>query len=182
MTAQVLRMQPATTRLECSKCGASGEGSCACHAPYVAAGTRAAAAVKANPGKSDRVLAGETGVSRETVRKARTGDNQLSPEKRTGKDGKKYPAKSKASPKPSLRASDPIQEDCTDCDTLEQYWQRSLGNLAGDAISMRSFWTREFGKWQKFEAPSSLVTLAKQAAKVWTELAAELAKQEFPNG
>jgi hypothetical protein len=75
-------------------------------------------------------------------------------------------------------APDPIQEPCTDCDTPEQFWERSLGNLAGDAISMRAFWNREFGEWEKFEVPSSLVTLAKQAAKVWTELAADLEHAE----
>jgi len=30
---------------------------------------------------------------------------------------------------------------------------------------MHAFWTREFGKWERFETPSTLVTLTKQAAK-----------------
>lgn len=57
----------------------------------------------------------------------------------------------------------------------EERWQRSLGNLAGDAVSIRAFWTREFGEWEKFQAPSDLVTLAAQAAQAWTSLAADLA-------
>jgi hypothetical protein len=54
-------------------------------------------------------------------------------------------------------------------------WQRSLSNLAGDAISMRAFWTKEFGQWERFDRPSDLVTLARQAAEAWTELADDLA-------
>jgi len=56
---------------------------------------------------------------------------------------------------------------------LEQ-WQHSLANLAGDAIAMPAYWTREFGDWKKFKAPSDLVTLAKQAAEAWAEVASNL--------
>jgi hypothetical protein len=59
--------------------------------------------------------------------------------------------------------------------TQSDDWQRSLANLAGDAIAMPAYWTREFGDWKKFKAPSDLVTLAIQAAKAWTELARQLA-------
>lgn len=175
MTAQIITMSR-PTRLECSACGAPGEGSCGCNAPYVAAGTRAAK--KADSEKTDRALAAELGISHKTVERARKSVvTYVTPEKRVGKDGKKYPAKRKRKPKPNARAADPIQEDCTDCNTEQERWQHSLGNLAGDAVSIRAYWTREFGEWEKFEVPSSLVTLAKQAAKVWTELAADLSKK-----
>ncbi len=115
---------------------------------------------------------------RTTVEKAREGKNA---------SVKKSRAKSTLrSVEPPLRSggsnvvhlkSDPIQEPCTDCSTAEEFWQRSLGNLAGDAISIRAFWTRQFGEWEKFETPSSLVTLAKQAAEVWTKLAADLSRR-----
>jgi hypothetical protein len=59
-------------------------------------------------------------------------------------------------------------------DRPQDFWQRSLSNLAGDAISMRAFWTRQFGDWEKFDAPSDLVTLAQQAAEAWQEVAQEL--------
>lgn len=77
------------TKLVCSSCGAPGEGSCRCGVPYVTPGERAEAAVKANPGKSDRTIAEELGVSHTTVQRARkaTGTN-VPVEKRTGKDGK----------------------------------------------------------------------------------------------
>jgi hypothetical protein len=72
----------------------------------------------------------------------------------------------------------PTEDDCDDCDNAEQRWERSLGNVAGDAISLCSFWTREFGEeWENFEVPSTAVTLAKQAAKAWTELATNLTKR-----
>jgi hypothetical protein len=61
-------------------------------------------------------------------------------------------------------------------DTPEQTWQRSLSNAAGEAVALRAYWTRIFGDWQKFKAPSDLVTLAKQAATAWVELAADLSK------
>ena len=66
-----------------------GEGSCGCGVAYVKAGVFAEAAVKANPGKSDRAIAEEIGTSPTTVGKARkqlSNGGQL--EKRTGKDGK----------------------------------------------------------------------------------------------
>jgi hypothetical protein len=72
----------------------------------------------------------------------------------------------------------PTEDDCDDCDNAEQRWERSLGNVAGDAISLCSFWTREFGEeWENVEVPSTAVTLAKQAAKAWAELAANLTKR-----
>jgi len=87
--AEVLKF-PTKTKLVCSACGAPGEGSCHCGAPYVTPGERAEAAVKANPEKSDRAIADEIGVSDKTVAKARrsTADNSAV-EKRIGKDGKK---------------------------------------------------------------------------------------------
>jgi hypothetical protein len=66
--------------------------------------------------------------------------------------------------------ADPIQE-ADDRDTAEQNWQLSFGHVAGESIAMRAYWTREFGGWEKFEVPSSLATLAEQAAEAWAELA-----------
>jgi hypothetical protein len=130
-------------------CGANGEGSCQCGAPYVPAGLRAAQAIAASPDKSDRAIAQEIGVGRETVRRARksTAPHEAVA-KRTGKDGKsrELPRKAKAVSLPT----DPIQEPCFDWTTEQERWQRSLTNLAGDAISMPAFWTCEFGKWENF--------------------------------
>jgi hypothetical protein len=75
------------SRLECSKCGALMNAACNCGAPYVSAGARAAAAVTANPEKSDRAIAAEIGVGKDTVRRARTGAH-APVEKRIGQDGR----------------------------------------------------------------------------------------------
>jgi len=80
---------------------------------------------------------------------------------------------------PEPTESDSIQED-DEGDSEQERWQRSLWNLshmAGDAVAIRASWTREFGDWEKFEIPSQLVTLARQAAKEWTEIATDLAQR-----
>jgi hypothetical protein len=84
----------------------------------------------------------------------------------------------KAKPKPRIKdppipsPDDEIyQDDCADCETPEQFWVNSLGSLAGDAISMRSYWTRMFGNWESFGVSTSLITLAEQAADEWIALA-----------
>ena len=80
----------------CSKCGAHARAACNCGVEYVPARERAAAAVAANPEKSNRAIAGDIGVSEPTVRRARSGASYDAPEKRVGQDGKNYPAKRKA--------------------------------------------------------------------------------------
>jgi hypothetical protein len=67
--------------LQCTKCGGIAICPCGCGAPYLverrdwtAAGTaldRATAAITAHPGKSNRAIAKEIGVSDQTVRRAR---------------------------------------------------------------------------------------------------------------
>lgn len=80
---------PIRAKLMCSECGAAGEGSCRCGAPYVSAGERAAEAIAANPKKSDRAIAEEIGVSDRTINRARkTTATNVAVEARTGKDGK----------------------------------------------------------------------------------------------
>lgn len=86
MSATVHKLRPEPMeRAACSKCGI--EATCGCNAPYLTAGERAAAAVAANPGKSDRTIAAEIGVSDKTVAAARrsTADHSAV---RQGADGK----------------------------------------------------------------------------------------------
>ena len=60
-------------------------------------------------------------------------------------------------------------------DTPQQQWGYSVGNMAGEAVSLPAFWDRTFGKgWQKFELSSDLVTLVQQAADTWAQIAEEL--------
>jgi hypothetical protein len=105
-------------KLQCSKCGAVTEAACDCQVEYKSVpGERARKAVEATPGKSNRAIAEEIGVSYETVRRARpspdtnvsgdpgqrAGDTNVSGdpgrrssiphgtgEVRIGKDGKRY--------------------------------------------------------------------------------------------
>jgi hypothetical protein len=72
--------------LACARCGKTSASPCACPAPHVpthrwaraaideiasSALVRATAAIEAHPGKSNRAVAAEIGVSFETVRRAR---------------------------------------------------------------------------------------------------------------
>jgi hypothetical protein len=63
---------------------------------------RAAAAIAANPEKSNWAIAAEIGVGLETVRRARKQSENAeangSPEERVGRDGRSYPATTKAIP------------------------------------------------------------------------------------
>jgi|ERR1700682_4363186 len=71
-----------------------------------AAGVAAAKAVKANPEKSDHVIAKDIGVASNTVREARksvTRNSVTEPARRIGKDGKNYPATKPLSGAPLVR-------------------------------------------------------------------------------
>lgn len=83
----VYEMRRAIVRLSCSECGAEANASCDCHKPYVPAAAKAAAAIKANPEKSDRAIAKEIGVSPMTVNRARPTVTDDTVE-RVGLDGK----------------------------------------------------------------------------------------------
>jgi hypothetical protein len=84
---------------------------------YVPAGRRAEEAVKANPGKSNRAIADEIGVGKDTVRRARTGAS-APVEKRVGKDGKtrKMPTR-----RPEPQYTEPGIEDEIDGENPENY-------------------------------------------------------------
>lgn len=161
----------------CTGCGSEANASCNCGVAYVPKADRIKKAIEASPEKSTRAIAAELGdVSHVAVQKVRAameeaGVNQLTPDQRIGRDGKSYPAK--------LRV---VQDDeaSDDFDTPEDFWQRSLGNMAGEAISLEDFWSDKFGDWRKFQVTSDLVTLAKQASEAWGKLAKSL--EEMSNG
>jgi hypothetical protein len=68
---------------------------------------------------------------------------------------------------------DPIEEESAPGLTAKERWQNSIGNMAGEAISLQAYWTREFGEWEKLGA-RHLITLALQAAEAWSEIADRL--------
>jgi hypothetical protein len=78
-------------QLACWECGATTTAACNCGVSYVPAGARAAAAVANNPEKSDRAIAADIGVAKNTVRAARqelVNTDQLEDGPRIGLDGK----------------------------------------------------------------------------------------------
>jgi hypothetical protein len=79
------------SRLICTGCGAEANASCNCGLEYKPKSARAAEAVEANPEKSNRALSAETGIGKDTIRKARdqlATSSQLKDGPRTGLDGK----------------------------------------------------------------------------------------------
>jgi hypothetical protein len=91
--------RPSAAKLACSACGAETDAACDCRVEYKPAATRAADAIAANPGKSDRAIADDIGVGKDTVRRARKQLAHDAPvEKRIGKDGRtrKLPTKAPA--------------------------------------------------------------------------------------
>jgi hypothetical protein len=148
---------------------------------------------------SDREIAREIGVTHPTVAAARkavgnnfpteqSSSNSKPMQKRIGKDGKEYKATKPQQTKPKPPQQNKVQqqnkpqsapkritllfdEPCTDCNTQQEQWHRSVSNMPGEAISLSAYWTQQFGNdWQKFEVASDVLTLAKQAAEVWNEI------------
>jgi hypothetical protein len=84
----VYEIRRAIVRLECSACGAEANASCDCAKPYVPASAKAAAAIAAHPEMSDRAIAAEIGVHKNTVARAREATGPDGPVERVGLDGK----------------------------------------------------------------------------------------------
>jgi hypothetical protein len=91
--------------LRCDACGASAEASCECGVGYSPVKVIAARAVAANPEKSDRALAEETGVPHATISRARKRSTvsfeTVDLPKRIGRDGnaRRMPKRGKAKAK-----------------------------------------------------------------------------------
>jgi hypothetical protein len=69
----------------------------------------------------------------------------------------------------------PYQEPCTDCNTAEEQWQRSVANLLGDILTMRAYWDRLFGDdWKAYKIPSSHIKLAVDAKREINQMVAIL--------
>jgi hypothetical protein len=76
-------------RMVCTSCGAEANASCNCGKPYVPKAVRAAEAIAANPEKSNRAIASETGISEPTIRRARDATaSHDAVDERIGLDGK----------------------------------------------------------------------------------------------
>jgi hypothetical protein len=95
-------------RMVCIACGAEANASCNCGVAYQPKSIRAREAVEANPEKSNRAIAEETGISEATVRRARASSD--APESVVGKDGKSYPARRIDAEASAERLKEPLQD------------------------------------------------------------------------
>jgi DNA-binding Lrp family transcriptional regulator len=145
--------------------------------------------IKAKPALSDRQIAEKTGTSHPTVAKVRdrleeSGDVEKFTTS-TDTMGREQPRIREAAKLPeflshgldiySVGLAEPTSPDR---ETPEQFWQCSLGNMAGEAVSLESYWTKQFGpEWKQFRASSDLVTLAKQAAEACAKIAERVETQ-----
>jgi hypothetical protein len=77
-----------------------------------------------------------------------------------------------------LKRNEPLEVEDEVEVTPQELWQHSVHNMATDAVSLREYWTNNFGKWEKFEKPSRLVALARQAADEWTAIAEALSEKQ----
>jgi hypothetical protein len=59
--------------------------------------------------------------------------------------------------------------------TLEERWQNSLANLCGDIISHRAYWRKHFPGWERFDCPSHIKKLVKEATTELASIAATAA-------
>jgi hypothetical protein len=101
MNNTVIRMS--VQRMICTGCGAEANASCNCGVSYVTKSVRAAEAIKANPNKSDGIIAAELGIDRTTVLKARKGVTDSHPDdERLGRDGKSYSIRQRITDDPDI--------------------------------------------------------------------------------
>lgn len=168
--AEIHQLKPkANTKWMCSACGI--DAACDCGAPLMSKAQLVRDAIQADPGRPNRQIARETGADRKQVQRERA-------KLRGGDMSPPISGFVEAWNDETRRvledAADPIEEACTDCVNDEERWQRSLSNMAGDAVSLSSYWMREFGQWDQFVVPRELATLATQAAEAWKQIASKL--------
>jgi hypothetical protein len=93
----------------------------------------------------------------------------------------KQPSTVTADPKVTIPLIDDGTDDADEGDGPQQFWQRSLANMAGDAIALEAAWTRQHGAaWRSFPVSRDLATLAREAADAWISLADQLDARVAP--
>jgi hypothetical protein len=59
--------------------------------------------------------------------------------------------------------------------SISERWVNSVTSIASESASYLAYLDKEFGKdWRKYEAPTSVVTLVKEAVESWTAIAKQL--------
>jgi hypothetical protein len=161
----VYQIERAIVRLSCTGCGAEANASCDCHKPYVPAAAKAAAAIAANPNKSDRAIAAEIGVAPNTVRTARQATAQdCAVDERVGLDGK-----TRKLPQRAPRGFYAIPEG--DAEPTAEDHENSL--------LLRAATARELAEIEFHGRPTDeLVDAARATAAAWENLAHQLLEQK----
>jgi hypothetical protein len=82
---------------------------------------------------------------------------------------RKAVAKTKAKAKTALAnahisKAEPQESEDAAGQPIAERWQNSLANLCGDIISHRAYWHKHFPGWEKFDCPSHIKTLMREAA------------------
>jgi hypothetical protein len=152
-------IEMAVQQMVCTGCGAEAVAPCNCGKPCLPKKQRAADAIAANPQKSNRAIAEETGVSLGTVNKARQeGGEQLCSPEREGRDGKIYHIQP--------REDDPDDEDIEADVTPANY---------RGAFLIRADQAKRFAAYSG-PITGEIVAMSRQVATVWNELAERLEK------
>ena len=154
--------RPAALEIGCSACGTTVDAGCDCGAPYLPAGQRAAAAVAANPQRSNRAIADEIGVDEGTVRKARraTADDSAVDEPRIGMDGKVRRL-------PTRITSDDDEDEFT----AKELAERDRGSFLLRAQEAKNF------AFYTGQVDDGLLEFARGTAAAWCELVAKMEKK-----
>jgi hypothetical protein len=131
-------------RLHCAACGAQADAACDCGVGYLSAGEFAKKVVAENPDLSNRSIAEKTGLSLDTVNRARRGERNRSPENepqtRTGLDGKQHPAKR------NLRRGSPEWE----ARKLAAERSRAPANPAGVTVTIDEIWRAPLARMAEY--------------------------------
>lgn len=146
----------------CSECGTQGEAGCDCAAEYISAAAFAVRAIARNPEKSNRAIAEETGVSFETIRRARPTDTNVSVEPRLGLDGKTRKMPRKAT-RPATQA-ELVERG------LPLKSERRIDLKTGEAVSWREATKREAVNETTNDLESEVIELKAEVARLAFEL------------
>jgi hypothetical protein len=147
----------AVQQMVCTACGSEANASCNCGKPYVPKKQRAREAIEANPQKSNRAIAEETGVAEATVRRAREGASHDAPDEREGRDGKIYRL--------------PVREepDAEHEEGLRVIAARGMLNRATEAREIATV-----GKLEASDVTAEMIQAADDAAAAWSNVAQQL--------
>jgi hypothetical protein len=96
---------------------------------------------------------------------------ELAEGKKTYKQERERKRKSqvKSRAKSLLRSGD-LEPETYEDQSPEEQWQNSLANLCGDVLAIEAYWNKQFHGWQKFELPSHIKKLLREAATALTSL------------